>query len=95
MTNTVTGTMATDRPERYAKQLVSHWAQRGPVTQEDGATVQRWESGNVIVLRPAEGLLAVEVSVPEGGDVQRFAEVVKVHLERFGKKDELEVVWSD
>ena len=46
--STVKGTMATDRPERYAKQLVSHWAKRGPVTIEDGATVQRWESGQVI-----------------------------------------------
>ena len=36
---TITGTMATDRPERYAKQLASHWAKRGPVTEEDGATV--------------------------------------------------------
>ena len=91
--STVTGTMATDRPERYAKQLVSHWAKRGPVTEEAGATVQRWESGQVIVLRPAEGLLEVEVTVPEDGDVARFAQVVKEHLERFGTRDELEVVW--
>ena len=92
--NTVKGTMATGRPERYAKQLVSHWSKRGPVTEEHGATVQRWESGNVIVLRPGEGVLAVEVSVPEDGDAQRFAQVVKEHLERFGQRDELNVVWS-
>ena len=29
---TKTGQMATDRPERYAKQLASHWAKRGPAT---------------------------------------------------------------
>ena len=91
---TATGTMATDRPERYAKQLVSHWSKRGPVTEEDGATVQRWESGQVITLRPVEGLLEVEVSVPDDGDVERFAQVVKEHLERFGARDELNVVWS-
>jgi hypothetical protein len=92
---TITGTMATDRPERYAKQLVSHWAQRGPVTDEDGATVQRWEGGRVILLRPVAGALEVEVTVPDGEDAARFAQVVKEHLERFGQRDELDVVWND
>jgi uncharacterized protein len=92
---TVNGTMATDRPERYAKQLVGHWSERGPVTDEDGATVQRWANGQVIVLRAVEGELEVEVSVPDDADVDRFAQVVKSHLERFGRKDELEVVWDD
>jgi hypothetical protein len=91
---TATGSMATDRPERYAKQLASHWAKRGPATEEEGATVLRWETGQVIVLRPAEGTLEVEVSVPDDGDVDRFAQVVKDHLERFGSRDELNVVWS-
>lgn len=92
--STITGTMATDRPERYAKQLTSHWAARGPVTEEDGALVQRWEGGQVIVLRPAGDHLAVEVSVAEGEDAQQFADVVARHLERFGQRDELTVVWA-
>ena len=90
---TVHGTMATDRPERYAKQLTSHWSARGPVTEEDGATVQRWTSGQVIVLRPVEDALEIEVTVSDGDDSARFAQVVKEHLERFGTRDELEVVW--
>jgi len=61
---TRTGAMATDRPERYAKQLASHWARRGPATDEDGATVLRWETGQVIVLRPVEGALEVEARCP-------------------------------
>ena len=91
---TVNGTMATDRPERYAKQLVSHWSKRGPVTTEDGATVQRWETGQVIVLRPVDDALEVEVTVPDGDDAARMAQVVKAHLERFGSRDELNVVWK-
>ncbi len=90
---TVNGTMATDRPERYAKQLVSHWAKRGPVTTEDGATVQRWDTGQVIALRPGDGVLEVEITVVDGDDAARFAQVVKEHLERFGQRDELNVVW--
>ena len=41
------------------------------------------------------GLLRVEASVPEGGDADRFAQVVKDHLERFGQREELDVVWAD
>ncbi len=91
---TRTGTMATERPERYAKQLASHWAHRGPATEEDGATVLRWETGQVIVLRPVGGALEVEVSVPDDADADRFAQVVAEHLERFGQRDELDVVWT-
>lgn len=90
---TVNGTMKTDRPERYAKQLVSHWAKRGPVTNEDGATVQRWDTGQVISLRPLDDVLEVEITVDDGDDAARFAQVVKDHLERFGQRDELNVVW--
>ena len=63
---TISGTMATGRPARYAKQLVSHWAGR-----------------------------EVEVTVAEGEDAARFAQVVKEHLERFGARDELDLVWDD
>lgn len=92
---TITGQLATDRPERYAKQLASHWAGRGPATEEDGATVLRWEGGQVISMLPGDSSLAVGVSVLEGEDLERFAQVVKVHLERFGQRDELTVVWDD
>jgi hypothetical protein len=90
---TVHGTMATERPERYAKQLTSHWSERGPVTEEDGAVVQRWETGQVLVLRPVDGALDIEISVADGDDAARFAQIVKEHLERFGTRDELDVVW--
>lgn len=90
---TVTGSMKTDRPERYAKQLVSHWQERGPVTTEGGATVQHWETGQVLVLRPGDGVLEVEINVDDGDDAARFAQVVKSHLERFGQRDELDLVW--
>lgn len=90
---TVTGTMRTDRPERFAKQLLSHWSHRGEVLEENGALVQRWGTGQVISLRATKGSLEVEVSVVEGDDSARFAQVVKEHLERFGQRDELDLIW--
>jgi hypothetical protein len=89
------GTMTTDRPERYAKQLAAHWARKGSAGEEDGATVIRFETGQVVVMRAEPGRLQIEASVPEGGDPERFALVVKEHLERFGQRDELDVVWDE
>jgi hypothetical protein len=92
---TVTGSMSTPRPERYAKQLAGHWASKGSAGDEDGATVIRFDTGQVVVLRPEPGTLRVDASVPDDGDVARFAQVVKDHLERFGQREELNVVWND
>lgn len=90
---TITGSMTTDRPGRYARQLTSHWADRGTTQDVEGVTVMRWTSGQVIELRPVGGALQVAVSVPDGEELARFAQVVKEHLERFGRRDELDVVW--
>jgi hypothetical protein len=89
------GTMATERPERYAKQLAGHWAGKGSSGEEDGATVIRFETGQVVRMWPDAGTLRVEASVPEGDDPGRFAQVVQDHLERFGQREELDVVWDD
>jgi hypothetical protein len=90
------GTMSTDRPARYAKQLAGHWAQKGSAGEEGGATVIRFDAGQVVVLRAEEALLRIEASVPEAddSDPDRFARVVAEHLQRFGHRDELEVVWD-
>jgi hypothetical protein len=88
------GTMATDRPARYAKQLAGHWVRKGSAGEEGEATVIRFDTGQVVVLRPEESTLRIESSVPEGMDADRFARVVAEHLQRFGTRDELEVVWE-
>lgn len=89
------GTMPTDRPERYAKQLAGHWARKGSAGEEDGVTVIRFDTGQVVELHPEAGLLRITASVPEGGDPDRFAQVVAEHLQRFGHRDELAVEWQE
>jgi hypothetical protein len=88
------GTMTTDRPERYAKQLASHWAAKATVTEDGDTTTLVMASGQTAVLRPVDGALAIEVGVPDGGDLDRWAQVVADHLQRFGQRDELEVTWA-
>src|SRR3954453_17583126 len=89
------GTMPTERPERYAKQLAGHWARRGEVVEDEATTTLTFETGQVVVLRPVDGRLDLEVSVPDEGEltVDRWAEVVAEHLQRFGQRDELQVTW--
>lgn len=86
--------MATDRAARYAKQLAGHWARKGSVDNEDGVTVIRFETGQVVRLCPEDSHLGITASVPENMDPDRFATVVAEHLQRFGQRDELNVVWN-
>lgn len=88
------GTMATDRPERYAKQLAGHWSTKTTAEESDGATVLRFEQGQAVELRPAADRLDLVVSVSDEGDLDRFAQVVADHLVRFGAREELSVVWE-
>ncbi len=88
------GTMATERPERYAKQLAGHWARKGSAGEEGGATVIRFETGQVVELRAEPGALRIAASVPDAGDPDRFAEVVAEHLQRFAHREELSVAWE-
>ena len=88
------GAMATDRPERYAKQLAGHWARKGSAGEEGDATVIRFDTGQVVELRPEPGVLRISASVPDDGDPDRFAQVVADHLQRFGHREELTVSWE-
>lgn len=87
------GLMPTDRPERYAKQLASHWAAKTTQATDGAATTLTFDNGSVAILRPAASGLEIEVAVPDGGDVDRFGQVVAEHLQRFGQRDELAVEW--
>ncbi len=90
----LTGIMPTDRPERHAKQLMSHWSERGTLSEDGASSRLDWHDGQVLVLTPRKGSLDIEVAVPDGEDVVQFAEVVARHLERFGQRDELTVTWE-
>lgn len=87
--------VVTDKPARYAKQLASHLGRKVPIV-EDGA------GGWSIVLGEARGAVAVGEGVIElraqSPDAEGLAQVQHVlgsHLERFGTRAELSVVWQD
>lgn len=86
--------MATDRPQRYAKQLAGHWSEKATVAVDRDSTTLVMEGGQTVILRAAQGCLEIEASVPEGGDLERWSRVVADHLQRFGQRDELTIVWT-
>jgi hypothetical protein len=92
---TRTGRLITDRPEWYAQQLARHWAQKTEQSEVAGATVLTFDSGFAVSMRPTQGALLLEVTVPQPQGADGFAEVVAEHLQRFGRRDEVQVLWDE
>ncbi len=86
--------MTTDRPARYAKQLVSHLSRRipGEWSAETGHGSMDFGSGTGTLEAKDHGL-ALSIRVP-ATNVEQLENVVGRHLVRFGAKDELVVIWE-
>ncbi|WP_194906573.1 DUF2218 domain-containing protein [Catenulispora rubra] len=88
-------TVATDRPARYLKQLVSHLGREVDAEQsEDGQNGALIFCSGGCTLAAEPGTLRMTARAE---DVERLAAVEAVvarHLVRFGEKDELVVEWS-
>jgi len=85
--------VATDSPERYAKQLASHLGHRVSVTATADGDVYTFDEGRGVV-QAGDGVL---VLTAEGRGDQALAVVQDVlgrHLQKFGTKAGLTVTWS-
>lgn len=101
--------VATDRPRRYAKQLVSHMGHKCPTEEvPDGHRLTLRREGptlgwfEVLVLgsdagqadAPEEQLVLV-AEAEDAERLERVEDVVARHLVRFGEADGLTVDWID
>ncbi|GAA3470407.1 MULTISPECIES: DUF2218 domain-containing protein [Nonomuraea] len=90
-----TAHVATDRPERYAKQLVSHLGHKASAEHTGpGCATITFRSGTCS-LRSAEGGL---VLVAEAADLDALGgvqDVVTRHLLRFATQEDLHVDWTE
>ncbi len=89
-----TASVATDRPGRYGKQLVSHLSRRLPGTWSEeagGGTIEL--SDGLATLAAADGALDLSIDAP-AESLDRWEDVLGRHLVRFGARDELVVQWS-
>ena len=99
---TATATVATPTPDRYAKQLAAHLGRRLEVREEaDGLRLvfgagEGADEGVSIgdcLLRSRETALELSASAADPAGLERITQVVGSHLERFGQRNELVVVW--
>jgi hypothetical protein len=89
---TSTAHVMTDRPGRYAKQLVAHMTRRVSGEWDDAAGTGwlQFDAGRA-ALTAGEDALDLQV---DGADLGQLEDVVGRHLVRFGARDELVVRWT-
>jgi hypothetical protein len=85
--------VATATPERYAKQLAAHLGRRSEIRDEADGTRIVLDVGDCL-LRSHEGGLELLATAPGPEELDRVEDVVGRHLERFGQRNELTVVWQ-
>ncbi|MGW4542067.1 DUF2218 domain-containing protein [Streptomyces chartreusis] len=87
--------VATDAAPRYAKQLASHFGRKIPVEEtSDGGHRLTFQNTDV-VLEPRPEHLLIRVTAPDASTLATVRDVVGSHLERFGRRNELIVVWDE
>jgi hypothetical protein len=88
------GRVATDQPARYVKQLVSHLGhKRSTRLDDDGVGIVDFDTGRC-TLTAEPGGIVLAASAADAETLERIVDVVTRHLERFGTREELRVIWS-
>ncbi len=88
-----TARVATDRPDRYRKQLGSHLGRRIELAEADTVSTLTFDRGTA-TLTEADGALVLDAVAPDQAALDRIRDVVGGHLERFGERDGLVVTWG-
>ena len=91
-----TAVVATDAPERYAKQLLAHLGRKNTVetiggVRQGGRLVFTYGTATV---RPEDNQLVLEAAAEDPASLAHVEDVLARHLERFGAKRELVVTWQ-
>ena len=94
MSVTATSRVATERGERYRKQLASHFGNKIGVVEEPGGTVLTWGFGGSTTLTVEDDALVMRADAEDAETLDRVKDVTGRHLERFGEKDGLVVTWQ-
>jgi hypothetical protein len=91
-----TAIVATDAPERYAKQLLAHLGRKNTIVtvggeRQGGRLVFAYGTATV---RPEDNQLVLEAAAEHVESLAHIEDVLARHLERFGAKRELAVTWQ-
>jgi hypothetical protein len=90
---TASAAVPTDAAERYAKQLASHLGRKAEVREEaEGRRVVL--GGGSCLLVAGDRALELRAEATSAESLEQVQRVVGSHLERFGQRNELVVVWA-
>ena len=90
---TATAFVVTSRPQRYIKQLVSHFGNKVSTELTDAGGKLQFDFGTCDLKAAATGIEMV-ATAPEEKQLDTLKDVVARHLIRFGSNDELVVAWA-
>jgi hypothetical protein len=90
---TARAVVSTATPARYAKQLLSHLGRRVTWTTDgDTSTAElAGGTGRVVI---GDGVLTLFAEAADAESLARVQHVMGSHLERFGQRNELTVIWT-
>ena len=77
----------THSASRYLQQLAKHWSHKMAVTFSAEEGTIDFPNGSRLAMRADSDSLDVELSVPEGEDMERMRGVVSSHLDRFAFRE--------
>ena len=90
-----TGTVSTDRPERYGKQLTNHMSRR-----HGGEWDSEADRGYILFpttradLKCADDMMTITVEAEDEETATCLEDVIERHLVKFGAKDNLTMEWT-
>lgn len=88
-----TADVATDRSDRWVKQLSAHLGRKAEVRATDGGGQLLLLAGGSCHLSGDAATLRFAATAPDEATLERVQSVVGGHLERFAAKEGLAVVW--
>ena len=92
-TASATAFVVTSRPERYIKQLVSHFGNKVKTEVTDSGGRVEFEFG-ICDLRAAPTGIELIGTAEDDAQLETLKDVVARHLVRFGANDQLTVSWT-
>ena len=85
--------VATDKPVAYMRQLCKHFGHKVDTGYGDDRGHIQFDFGRC-ELHASDATLTLEVSAADADSHERMEQVVGSHLERFGRRDGLNVTWQ-
>ena len=90
---TATAFVATSRPQRYIKQLISHFGNKVTTAVTDTGGRLEFDFGSCDLQAAPTGIELIGTAEDEA-QLETLKDVVARHLIRFGANDELVVSWT-